>query len=164
MSGASGWSLMNDRNGEKIINHERDEKNERICEFTGEQCEWSEASMRIQFTLSRVMGWVVVAAVAAYLVFEPFPPDNPVVNFVIGAMVSAAFGVGASRHPWLFLALGLYLWTFVPLIDHGEDARSLSVRGSVIGWLIGAPAGWYARRRRRRAREPLPAPMADEGA
>jgi hypothetical protein len=67
------------------------------------------------------------------------------VNFLVGATVSAAFGVGAARHPWMCLALGLFLWNWVPLIDHGEDARSLSVRGSCLAWVIGAPAGWYSR-------------------
>jgi len=102
---------------------------------------------RFRLTVRRMLVWVAIASIASHLALEPFPPRNPLVNFLVGATVSAAFGVGAARHPWMFLAIGICLWNWVPLIDHGEDARSLSVRGSFVAWAIGAPAGWYSRRR-----------------
>lgn len=94
------------------------------------------------------MACVVIASIASYLVFEPFPSENPVVNLLVGATVSLAFGLGAARHPWIFLAIGLVLWNCVPLVDHGDTARSLSVKGSFLGWIIGAGAHWYSRTRR----------------
>jgi hypothetical protein len=100
-----------------------------------------------RFTTKRMMAWTLAAAIACYLMFEPFPPTNDLLNYLIGVTLSVAFCFGAASHPWVFLAIGLFLWNCVPLIDHGENALSLSVRGSFLGWLIGAPAGWFARNR-----------------
>ncbi len=99
------------------------------------------------FTLKRLMVWILAACIACYLVLEPFPPQNMLVNYVVGVTACVAFCLGSAGHPWVFLVLGLFLWNFVPLIDHGENAVSLSVRGSLFAWLLGAPAGWYERHR-----------------
>lgn len=100
-----------------------------------------------RFTLRTMLGWVAAAALASYLAFEPFPPENEFVDLLVGATVSAAIGVGAVRHPWWCLALALAIYNLAPATDHGWNAATLAALGSITGWLFGAPAGWYARGR-----------------
>jgi hypothetical protein len=103
----------------------------------------------LRFTLRRAMLWVVVAAVASLIVSElgePILPQNKTVDILVGLAVTAAFGVGAVRHPLISLAILLLVWNVVPKIDHPSvNAATLSVGGSCIAWLIGAPAGYYSR-------------------
>jgi hypothetical protein len=103
-----------------------------------------------RFTFKRVMLWVVIAAIASLIVLElgePALPQNKTVDILVGLAVSAAFGVGAVRRPLIFLAIGLVVWNCAPAVDHPSvNAATLSLGGSMIAWLIGAPAGYFSRR------------------
>ncbi len=105
---------------------------------------------RLRFTLSRAMLWVVMAAMASFValeLWEPFLPRNKTVDILVGLAVSAAFGVGAVRHPRVFLVILVAVWLLAPRIDHPEvNAATLSVGGSFTAWLIGARAGCCSRR------------------
>jgi hypothetical protein len=107
-----------------------------------------------RFTMRRAMLWVVIAAIASLLVLElgePALPQNKTVDILVGLAVSAAFGVGAVRRPLIFLAIGLVVWNCAPAIDHPSvNAATLSLGGSMIAWLIGAPAGYFSKRLKRR--------------
>jgi hypothetical protein len=115
----------------------------------------SAASLQgFRFTLRQAMLWVLIAAIASLIVSEmgePILPQNQTVDILVGLAVSAAFGVGAVRHPVIFLAILLLVWNCAPAIDHPSvNAATLSIGGSCIAWLIGAPAGYYSRRLKRR--------------
>ena len=96
----------------------------------------------------RLAATVVVVLIASVVVLElwqPFPPRSEVVDVVVGAMVSGAFGVGAVRRSWIFLAVALLVWAGAPVIHHGFNAVTLSAQGCVLAWMVGAPAGWVSR-------------------
>ncbi|WP_406699105.1 hypothetical protein V5E97_09520 [Singulisphaera sp. Ch08] len=113
---------------------------------------------RLRYKLRQLMGWVVIVAIASVLaseIWEPFPPRNKQVDFLVGAAVSVAVGVGAVRHPLTFLAIALVLWGGAPVIDHGFNAVTLSAQGGALAWMIGSSWGWLSRGLRD-ARIPLP--------
>jgi hypothetical protein len=107
----------------------------------------------LRVTLRRLMLWVAIAAIGSLIVSElaePIRPHNKTVDILVGLAVSAAFGVGAVRHPLIFLAIGLVVWKCTLAVDHPSvNAATLSVGGSFIAWLIGAPAGYCSRRHKR---------------
>lgn len=96
----------------------------------------------------RLMATAVVVPIASLLVLElwqPFSPGGKGVDIVVGAVVSGAFGVGAVRRPWVFLAVALMVWAGAPVMHHGFNALTLSAQGCVLAWMVGAPAGWVSR-------------------
>ncbi len=101
-----------------------------------------------QLSLRQWMAVAVVVPIVSILVLElwqPFPPGSKVVDVVVGAVVSGAFGVGAVRRPWVFLAVALVVWAGAPVMHHGFNAVTLSAEGCVLAWIVGAPAGWVSR-------------------
>jgi hypothetical protein len=93
-----------------------------------------------------------IASVLALELWQPFPLLGTEVDVVVGAVVSGAIGVGAVRRPWVFLAIALVVWAAAPVIHDGFNAVTLSSSGCVLGWMIGAPAGWISRSVTRRER------------
>jgi hypothetical protein len=107
-------------------------------------------------TKRRLAVAAVVVPIASVFILEEwhfFPPGGPA-DIVAAAIASAAFGVGAARRPWLFLALALLIYAAAPVVHHGFNAASLSAGACILAWLIGAPAGWVSRRLSKR--KPLP--------
>lgn len=87
---------------------------------------------------------VPTAAVLALELLEPFLLGSEV-DVVVSVVVSGAFGVGAARRPWLFLAIALVVWAGAPVMHHGFNAVTLSAQGCLLAWMVGAPAGWVSR-------------------
>ena len=99
---------------------------------------------RLRFTLGRVMIWVVMAAIASFIaleVMEPFAARSDAVDLLVGLVVSGAFGVGAMRHPWYFLAILVVLACAATTQRPNVNAATLSVGGSFIAWLVGRRLG-----------------------
>jgi hypothetical protein len=110
-------------------------------------------------TKRRLAMAAVAVPTASVFVLEEwhfFPPGGPP-DIVAAAIASAAFGVGAARRPWLFLALALLVYATAPVVHDGFNAASLSAGACILAWLIGAPAGWVSRRLAKRK----PTPDAD---
>ena len=104
------------------------------------------------------MIWVVMAAIASFIaleVMEPFAARSEAVDIPVGLVVSGAFGVGAMRHPWYFLAILVMLACATAAERPNINAATLSAGGSFIAWLLGAPAGCFSRwlERRRKSRD-----------
>jgi hypothetical protein len=77
--------------------------------------------------LAATLVLVPIASVLLLALREPFP-GNILVDVVVGAMVSGAFGVGAMRRPWGFLAVVLFSLGVgprdVPRFQRGDPVRS----------------------------------------
>ena len=94
------------------------------------------------------MVWVVIAAIASVMVSEiwsPIPPSSEHLDFMIGAAVSVAVGMGAARHPLRFLVIAVVIWLPVPVLDHGFNSVTLSAQGGALSWMIGTSWGWLSR-------------------
>ena len=84
------------------------------------------------------------------------------VDVVVGLAIGSIIGVGACRRPGAFLVLAGLLYLIAPHISHGFNAVTLAGTTSVIGWLIGAPAGYLqaAIRRKRSQTTPIENPKS----
>lgn len=82
------------------------------------------------------------------LLFPSLPDTKRRIVLLVGAIVFVWFGMGTASHPWIFLAIGLFLWKCAPVVDHADTAGSLSVLGAFLGWMIGAVVRWSSEAQR----------------
>ena len=101
---------------------------------------------RVQFTLRRLMGWVVVAALGSLTVATVLRkwPEGALGVLII-CVVGAAFGVAAVRFPMTTLAPLPVIWFIISAVDH-SGVLELSGVACFFGWFLGAPAGLIALR------------------
>jgi hypothetical protein len=76
----------------------------------------------------------------------------------VAAVVASVYGAGSMRRPLMFL-WPLVVWVACPeAVDHpSPDLINGVAAGCFVAWIIGAPAGWIARRINRPVKpDPLP--------
>jgi hypothetical protein len=103
---------------------------------------------RVRFTVRAIMAAVAVAALTslAAKIYREYPSTEKRVVILVASVVAGAYGLGAMRRPLVFLVPLLVVWVATPAVDHPSfSIFNISVGGCVVGWIIGAPAGWISR-------------------
>ena len=99
--------------------------------------------------------WMIITAIAAVLCWATLnaPLYGPV---AVMTAFGGLFGLGAMRHPWLFLAFAISLRVCLPTV-YDSSAHDYFHGCYQIGWFMGAIAGMFVRMVRRRVgRRPEP--------
>lgn len=108
---------------------------------------------RVRFTVGGMMVAVAITALVSLVASNPYRRDgisDGSVIIPVASIISAVYGFGAMRQPLPLLLPLLAASIFTPEADHPQlDVINVSAGGCFLGWAIGAPAGWMARRRRK---------------
>lgn len=117
---------------------------------------------RVQFKLRWIMGAVAVAALvslAAAKVCRECRSNDTRVDTFVACVLAGVFGLGSMRRPMVFLAPVILIYVGSPrAFDYAPrfiEFFRMSIGACVLGWIVGAPAGWMFRWITR-ARDPLP--------
>lgn len=104
---------------------------------------------RVRITVRRIMTAVAIAAFVSLIASNPYRHNGVTdkrVVIPVASFVAAIYGIGAMRHPFVFLAPLLAAWILTPQVDHPSfDIINVSAIGCFLGWLIGVPAGWISK-------------------
>jgi hypothetical protein len=97
-----------------------------------------------------MMAVVTVTALILLVATNPDRHDGTTdkrVVIPVASTVAATYGVLAMRRPLLSLLPLLAVWVATPQVDHPTpDVINVSAGGCFLGWVIGAPVGWFSRR------------------